>query len=152
MRVNIIAVGKIKENYFTDAIKEYSKRLQRFCDFKIIEVNEASVIENIEKKKEIEGEALLSNAKGFIVSLERQGKQMSSEKFAQVIDEKMSSGYNEISFIIGGSNGISEKVKKSSNLLLSFGEFTYPHQMFRVVLCEQIYRAFTILSNLPYHK
>ena len=152
MRVNIIAVGKIKENYFTDAIKEYSKRMQRFCDFKIIEVNEASVIENIEKKKEIEGEALLSNAKGFIVSLERQGKQMSSEKFAQVIDEKMSSGYNEISFIIGGSNGISEKVKKSSNLLLSFGEFTYPHQMFRVVLCEQIYRAFTILSNLPYHK
>ena len=110
------------------------------------------MIENIEKKKEIEGEALLSNAKGFIVSLERQGKQMSSEKFAQVIDEKMSSGYNEISFIIGGSNGISEKVKKSSNLLLSFGEFTYPHQMFRVVLCEQIYRAFTILSNLPYHK
>ena len=152
MKVNIVCVGKIKERFFTDAIAEYEKRLSRFCSFKIIEVDEASKIENLEKKSEIEGELLLAKATGVVVALDGRGKMLSSPEIADYIKKKEVNGASEMSFIIGGSNGLSPAVIKKADLVLSFGNITFPHQLFRVVLSEQIYRAFTILSGLPYHK
>lgn len=152
MKINIVCVGKIKEKYFTDAVAEYSKRLSRFAELKIIEVNEESKISSISKKCEIESENLLAKCSGIIVALDGAGKMLSSPEIASYIKTKTNSGSSEISFVIGGSNGLSEKLKSKADLVLSFGKITFPHQLFRVVLLEQIYRAFTILENLPYHK
>lgn len=152
MKINIISVGKIKEKYFTEAIDEYKKRLSRYCDFKIVEVDEASKIENISKKSELEGKLLLEKCSGVIVALDGKGKMLSSPEIADYIDRKKTQGMSEISFVIGGSNGLSDEVIRKADLVLSFGKVTYPHQLFRVILSEQIYRAFTILDNLPYHK
>lgn len=152
MKVNIVCVGKIKEKYFTDAIIEYSKRLSRFCVFNIIEVDEASKIENLEKKSEAEGRLILEKCSGVIVSLDSRGKMLESPEIAKFIETQQVSGCSEITFVIGGSNGLSNDVIKASKLVLSFGKITYPHQLFRVVLTEQIYRAFAIIAGLPYHK
>ncbi len=152
MKVNIVCVGKIKEKYFTDAIAEYSKRLSRFCSFNIIEVDEASKIENLDKKSEAEGKLILEKCSGVIVSLDLKGKMLESPEIAEFIKTNQVSGVSEISFVIGGSNGLSDAVLKASKLVLSFGKITYPHQLFRVVLAEQIYRAFAIIAGLPYHK
>lgn len=152
MKVNIVCVGKIKEKFFTDAIAEYEKRLSRFCNFKIFEVDEDSKETNLEKKSEIEGKRLLEKANGVIVSLDLRGKMLDSKEIAGFIEKNQVSGKSEISFIIGGSNGLSKEVLEKSSLILSFGKITFPHQLFRVVLTEQIYRAFTIIVGLPYHK
>jgi len=152
MKINIVAVGKIKEKFFTDGIVEYAKRLSKFCDFKIIEVNEATNYKNLTEKSEIEGELLLSKAKGYIIALDGKGKLLTSEDIAGLIKENMVSGISEISFIIGGSNGLSKKVLDNAKSVISFGKITFPHQLFRVVLTEQIYRAFTIINGMPYHK
>lgn len=152
MKVMIICVGKIKEKFFIDAIDEYKKRLTRFCDFKIIEVDEVSKQENLEKKNEIEGKLLIEKCSGKIVSLDSRGKMLSSPEIAEFIKQKKNNSVSEISFVIGGSNGLSKEVLDKSDLILSFGKITYPHQLFRVVLTEQIYRAFTIIDGLPYHK
>ena len=152
MKVNIVCVGKIKEKFFTDAILEYSKRLSRYCSFNIIEVDEASKISNLEKKSEAEGKLLLEKCSGVIVSLDSKGKMLSSEEIASYIEKKEVSGNSEISFVIGGSNGLSDAVIKASKQVVSFGNITFPHQLFRVVLTEQIYRAFAIIAGLPYHK
>lgn len=151
MKIYIIAVGKIKEKYFTDAIAEYSKRLSRFCELSIVEVPEKSTETNITKKTELESELLLNSCKGTIVLLDRLGKSYSSPSLAKLIDD-ISATSSTISFVIGGSNGVSQKLKNAANYLVSFGEITYPHQLFRVVLTEQIYRAFAINAGLPYHK
>ena len=152
MKVNIVCVGKIKEKFFTDAIAEYKKRLSRFCVFNIIEVDEASKIDNLEKKSEAEGNLLLAKCTGVVVALDAKGKMLSSPEIADYIKKKEVSGYSEMTFVIGGSNGLSPAVIKRADFVLSFGNITFPHQLFRVVLSEQIYRAFTILSGLPYHK
>ena len=152
MKVNIVAVGKIKEKFFTDAISEYAKRLSKFCDFNIIEVDESSNITNIELKKEKEGELLLSKAKGYIIALDGVGKLLSSEDLAELLKTNMTNGESEFSFVIGGSNGLSDLVKTKANKIVSFGKITFPHQLFRVVLSEQIYRAFTINNHINYHK
>lgn len=152
MKINIVCVGKIKEKFFIDAINEYKKRLSRFCSFNIFEVDEDSKQTNLEKKKELEGKKLLEKCSGVIVSLDIQGKMLSSEEIADFIKDKQVGGVSEISFVIGGSNGLSDEVLSKSALKLSFGKITFPHQLFRVVLTEQIYRAFTIISGLPYHK
>ena len=152
MKVNIVCVGKIKEKYFTDAIAEYSKRLSRFCSFNIIEVDEASKIDNLDKKSEAEGKLILEKCSGIIVSLDSRGKMLESPEIAEFIKINQVSGVSEITFVIGGSNGLSNDVIKASKLVLSFGKITYPHQLFRVVLAEQIYRAFAIIAGLPYHK
>lgn len=152
MKVNIVAVGKIKEKFFTDAIAEYAKRLSKFCDFNIIEVDESSNITNIELKKEKEGELLLSKAKGYIIALDGSGKLLSSEDLAELLKTNMTNGESEFSFVIGGSNGLSDLVKTKANKIVSFGKITFPHQLFRVVLSEQIYRAFTINNHINYHK
>lgn len=152
MKVNIVCVGKIKEKFFTDAILEYKKRLSRFCVFNIIEVDEETNQTNLEKKSEAEGELLLKKCSGVIVALDGKGKMLSSPEIADFIKQKQNAAQSEISFVIGGSNGLSKAVLQKANLVLSFGNITFPHQLFRVVLIEQIYRAFTILEGLPYHK
>ncbi len=152
MKVNIVCVGKIKEKFYTEAILEYQKRLSRFCNFKIIEVDEASKITNLEKKSESEGDLLISKCSGVIVALDGDGKLFSSNDIADYIKKKEVSGASEISFVIGGSNGLSKEVLQKAEIVISFGKITFPHQLFRVVLCEQVYRAFTIIAGLPYHK
>ncbi len=152
MKINIVCVGKIKEKFFTDAILEYSKRLSRFCTLNIIEVDEASKISNLDKKSEAEGKLLLEKCSGVIVALDGKGKELSSPALADFLKQVSLDGKSEISFVIGGSNGLSEEVLKKASLVLSFGKLTFPHQLFRVVLTEQIYRAFTINAGLPYHK
>ena len=152
MKINIVCVGKIKEKFFVEAINEYAKRLSRFCDLKIIEVEEESKMSNTDKKCEIESENLLEKCGGIIVALDSSGKLLSSPEIANFIKLKTNNGISEISFVIGGSNGLSQNLKSRADLVLSFGKITFPHQLFRVVLLEQIYRAFTILEGLPYHK
>lgn len=152
MKINIVCVGKIKEQFFTDAIKEYMKRISRFADLKIIEVDEASKLTNLEQKSKSEGEKLLQKCSGVIVALDGGGKFLSSTEIADFIHKKEVQGESIISFIIGGSNGLSKEVLERADLVVSFGKITFPHQLFRVVLIEQIYRALTIIEGLPYHK
>lgn len=158
MKVTIIGVGKIKERFYTDAIKEYTKRLGRFTDFEIIEIPDESIPENASEKekediKQREGKKILSRIKpqSYVISLCIEGKQLDSEELAERI-QSICMSTSRIVFIIGGSLGLSDEVKKSSQLRLSFGRMTLPHQLMRVVLTEQIYRAFMINSGSSYHK
>ena len=152
MKINIVAVGKIKEKYILEGITEYKKRLSRFCDFKIIEVNELSQEKSISKKIEEEGKKIIDKISGVIFTLDICGRELSSEELSQKIADVQLNNGSEITFVIGGSNGVSDEVKNKSKLLISFGRVTYPHQLFRLILTEQIYRAFTILEGMPYHK
>lgn len=152
MNINIICVGKIKENFFKQAIDEYSKRLSRFCSFKIVEVDEYPLNGNdIEKVKIEEGKRITARVKGVAVALDRKGRAVSSEQIAEFIGANAVAGNSEISFIIGGSYGLDKEVVKNCELF-SFGNVTYPHQLMRVILSEQIYRAFMINANCAYHK
>lgn len=152
MKINVVAVGKIKEKFLIEAIGEYKKRLARFVDVKEIEVDENTKETNLEKKSKIEGERLVSKCSGVIVALDMRGKMLTSPEIADFVKHKKNDGASEISFVIGGSNGLSKEVLNRADLVLSFGNITFPHQLFRVVLFEQIYRAISILENLPYHK
>ncbi|MDD6485147.1 MAG: 23S rRNA (pseudouridine(1915)-N(3))-methyltransferase RlmH [Clostridiales bacterium] len=158
MKITIIGVGKIKEKYFTAAIAEYAKRLSRFTSFEIIEVPDEKIPDNASKKeceqiKEREGEKILSKIKSgaYVTALCIEGSELSSEELAaRLLDIQMRA--SSLVFIIGGSLGLSDKVKSRADLRLSFGKMTLPHQLMRVVLCEQIYRAFKINANESYHK
>ena len=156
MNIKIIAVGKIKEAYLKDALKEYEKRLTPFCSFSIVEINAEQILDEslAEKYKETEADKILQNIKkdSFIITLEILGKSLSSEQFAQKIKEIGNSGINDITFIIGGANGLHEKVTNISNFKLSFSKMTFTHQMIRLLLTEQIYRAFKINNNEKYHR
>jgi 23S rRNA (pseudouridine1915-N3)-methyltransferase len=152
MKINIVAVGAVKEKYFAQAVGEYVKRISRFADVSVAEVSEANPGKSFEERKNIEGARLLEKCRGFIVALDGGGKQLKSRQLAEFIDNKAISGVSEISFIIGGSNGLSAQALQKADAVFSFGELTFPHQLFRVMLAEQIYRAFTILNNTPYHK
>lgn len=153
MNINIVCIGKIKESFYRDAIAEYSKRLTRFCKFNIIELNESKLVGNeIDKVKVLEGKSIISKLKGYIVILDLGGSMLSSEQIAVKIDDLASNGVSEITFVIGGSYGLSDEVKKVADFSLCFGKVTYPHQLMRVILTEQIYRAFMINSNSEYHK
>ena len=150
--IKIICVGKIKEKYYIDAIKEYQKRLQKYCKLEIIECNDYDLGE-IDKNKTCEKEEILKkiNDKDQIITMEIEGKMLSSVEFAQEI-EKISINHSNITFIIGGSYGIDDEIKKISNLKLSFSKLTFPHQLFRVILLEQLYRVYKINNNESYHK
>lgn len=152
LKINIVCVGSIKEKFYVDAIKEYSKRLSRFCLLSIIEVQEEAQEKSIEKKIDKESEKLLNASKGAIILLDREGKMLSSEGLAETFDKLSTSGVSEISMVIGGSNGVSDELKRKAKLIVSFGKITFPHQLFRVVLLEQVYRAFSINNGSPYHK
>lgn len=158
MNINIISVGKIKEKYFTAAIEEYSKRLSRFVKLTVTEVADEKIPDNASEKeceivKNKEGARILSklDESSFVVTLCIEGKEMSSESLAKKISD-ISMTSSSITFIIGGSLGLSDEVKNKSHLRLSFGQMTLPHQLMRVVLLEQIYRAFKINNNESYHK
>lgn len=159
MKINIIAVGKIKEKYIRDGIKEFEKRLSRYCKLNIIELRDERVPENLsEKEMELvkikEGKQILAKIpqNSYIISLEIRGKEISSEILSQKIEKLMISGASSITFIIGGSLGLSEEVIKTSNYRLSFSKMTFPHQLIRLILLEQIYRGFKIMKGEPYHK
>lgn len=152
MKINIVAVGKIKEKYITDGIQEYVKRLSGYVNINIIEIPEETSVLNIENKSEKEGIRLLEKAKGFLIGLDMKGLQLDSRELAKLIHSNMVNGISEMSFIIGGSNGLSSEVRNKCNILLSFGKMTFPHQLFRLILSEQIYRAYTIINGTPYHK
>lgn len=152
LKINVIAVGGIKEKFFVEAIKEYSKRLSKYCQLKIIEVDEESNQKSIDVKKQKESGRLIASSKGIMILLDREGELVSSEKMAEMIDKYQTQGNSELTFVIGGSNGVSEQLKQKANKSISFGKITFPHQLFRVVLLEQIYRAVCINSNTPYHK
>ena len=152
MKINLIAIGKIKEQYIVDGIKEYQKRISRFAEFNLVELPDAPQGKTPEEQADIEGKRLLEKAKGTIIILDGKGKTLSSEGLASYIDKKCTEGSGEFSFLIGGSHGHNTDTKSHADLLLSFGPMTFPHQLFRMMLTEQIYRALTINNNLPYHK
>ena len=158
MKITIACVGKIKEKYFTDAINEYAKRLSRYVTLDIAEVPDEKAPENMspaqmEQVKEIEGERLNKVIKdGYVVALAINGKKMTSEGFADFISDTMVKGASHITFVIGGSLGLSDKILKRADFKLSFSDMTFPHQLMRVVLLEQIYRANRIMKNEHYHK
>lgn len=158
MNITVICVGKIKEKFFTDAINEYLKRLSRFAKTEVIEVRDEKIPENASQKEcelvlEKEGDAIISKIpkNSFVVTMCIEGDQLSSEQLADKV-KYLSMEHSHITFIIGGSLGLAEKVKALSKLRLSFGKITLPHQLMRVVLLEQIYRSFKILANESYHK
>ena len=159
MNITIITVGKLKEKYLKQAIDEYSKRLTRYCKLNIIELNDEQTPDNASEKEELiikdkEGDKILSSIKDgmFVVALDLKGKNLTSEGFAKQIEQCGVTGNSNIAFVIGGSLGLSEKVLKRANFKLCFSKMTFPHQLFRVMLLEQVYRAFRIMKGEPYHK
>lgn len=159
-RINIICIGKIKEKYFTQAIDEYSKRLSAFCRLSIIELAEEKIRSNTPNSSEIgevveaEGKRILQKigASDYVIAMCIEGKMMSSEQLSKTLDSAALSGKSTVDFIIGGSYGLSASLKSRADLRLSMSRMTFPHQMARVILCEQIYRAFEISTNGKYHK
>lgn len=150
--IKIICVGKIKEKYLVDAIEEYKKRIEKFTKVEIIEVKDSSfddINKNIETERELIDKYI--DLKDYIITLEIEGKQYTSEEFAKNLDEIFITNSN-ITFVIGGSYGLSRSIKDKSNMHLSFSKMTFPHQLFRVLLLEQIYRAYKINNNESYHK
>lgn len=159
LNINIICVGKLKEKYWTQAVAEYEKRLRTFCKFKITEVDEEKISDNpnssqIETTLEKEGKRILKAVgKGAeVIALCIEGKQISSPQIAEIFNSVAVNGKSEIDFIIGGSWGLSDEVKRVAGIKLSMSKMTFPHQLARVMLCEQIYRGFQISSGGKYHK
>ena len=159
MKIKIVTVGKLKEKYLKDGIAEYTKRISRFTKLEMIELadektpDKASELEN-QKILETEGARILSKVgeRDFVVVLAIEGKTLSSEEFSKQLEQASIKGYSTLTFIIGGSLGLAPVVKNRANLSISFGRLTLPHQLMRLVLVEQIYRAFTIQQGSPYHK
>lgn len=156
IKVKIICVGKIKENYLNQGISEYLKRLSGYCNVEIIEVKDEKIVSNTseEKIKDIEGSRILEkiNDRDYLILLDLKGKELSSEEFAYKMDCLISEGIGNYCFVIGGSLGISELLRKRANFLFSFSRLTFTHQMIRLLLLEQIYRVFKINNNETYHK
>lgn len=156
MKINIVVVGDLKEKYLIDACKEYVKRISRFHSINIITIDEEKLPKmpsdaDISKCLVKEGARIEKVLKGYIVVLDVNGEQVDSVRFSKVIDNA-SLNYDTITFVIGGSYGLSEIIKNKANLRLGFSKMTFPHQLFRVMLLEQIYRASTISNNILYHK
>lgn len=158
LHINIVCVGKLKEQYLKDALNEYSKRLSKYCSLKIIEIPDEKVPETlneniINKIKNIESDNILSHIKSdsYTIALDLKGKQFSSEEFSSKIENIALNQNSTINFIIGGTLGLSDKLLKQSSELISFSKMTFPHQLIRIFLLEQLFRAFKILSNEKYH-
>jgi len=159
MNIKIIGVGKLKEKYFKQGIAEYAKRLSRFCKFEIVEVPDEKAPESLSQAQmddvmAKEGERILGKIKDreYVYALAILGKERSSEEFAAEIAQLTTYGHSDITFVIGGSLGLTPEVLKRANTQISFGRFTLPHQLMRLVLTEQVYRAFMINEGSPYHK
>lgn len=159
MQITILCVGKVKERFFTDAIQEYVKRMSRYAKVTIVEVTDektpeqASEAEQLAIKKK-EGERLLAKMKDnmYVVALDLQGKEYDSPRFSEHLSQCMLQGKSHIAFVIGGSLGIHSDVLNRADEKLCFSKFTFPHQLMRVILLEQLYRAYRIMNNEPYHK
>lgn len=159
MKITLLVVGKIKEKYFTGAIEEYVKRLSRYCKLEIIEVADektpdhaSEATETIIRKKEAERLLKYIPEQAYVVALAIEGKMLDSVELSQKIEQLGISGQSHIIFIIGGSIGLDLDILSRANYLLSFSKMTFPHQLMRVILLEQIYRAYRIINHEPYHK
>ncbi len=159
MKISIACVGKIKEKFYRDAVAEYEKRLSRYCKLEILEVADEKTPDGAgaaleEQIREKEGRRLLEKIRedAFVCSLEIEGKRLTSEGFAGWMEDLTVKGTSHIVFVIGGSLGLHESVRKRADMALSFSDMTFPHQLMRVILAEQIYRAFRIIQGAPYHK
>lgn len=155
MNISIVCVGKVKEKYIIEGINEFLKRMQSFAKMRIIELKEDGNDNNRNLSIEKEGEEILRTLEkigGYNVLLDIQGKNFSSEEMAEEIERLTVNGVSSINFIIGGSYGVSESVRRASKMKLSFSKMTFPHQLMRLILTEQIYRWFSILKNTKYHK
>lgn len=156
MNIKIIAVGKIKEDYVKSATNEYIKRLSPYFRVSVTEIPAEQILDESldEKYKETEGDKILAAIKpeAYVITLEIQGKILSSEDFAQKIKEISTDGINELVFVIGGANGLHKKVSDRADFKLSFSKMTFTHQLMRIILAEQIYRASKINANEPYHR
>lgn len=159
MNITIITVGKIKEKYLRDAIDEYRKRLSRYCKLDIVEIQDEKTPDNASLKeeqiiKDKEGEGILKALKdnSYVIALDLKGKMLSSEELSDFIKDLGINGESNIAFIIGGSLGLSEAVLNRANYKLCFSKMTFPHQLMRVILLEQVYRGFRIMKGEPYHK
>lgn len=159
MNIKIVTVGRVREKYMQEGIKEFSKRLSRYCSLDIVEVDDEKAPEKLsDKERDIvktkEGNKILSKIpqNAYAVSLVIEGKQLSSEGLSEKMEDLMVSGVNDICFIIGGSLGLSKEVINRSNYKLSFSKMTFPHQLMRLILLEQVYRGFKIMKGEPYHK
>ena len=159
-KVTILCTGKLKEKFYLDAVAEYVKRLSRFCKLEIIELPEEKIEEKnasdavVKKALDKEGKAILSNVRkgAVIVAMCIEGRQISSDELAQFLADRANSGAGDVAFVIGSSHGLSDEVKKAAALKFSMGRITMPHQLARLVLTEQIYRACTINAGMKYHK
>ena len=159
MKITVLCVGKVKEKFFTDAIKEYSKRLSRYCKLEIVEVADEKtpdgaselVVSQIKEKEAERMEKYLPDS-AYVIALAIEGKKLTSEKLAEKIDSLGISGTSHVVFLIGGSLGMSDRLLKRADYLLSFSDMTFPHQLMRVILLEQIYRSYRIIHGEPYHK
>jgi 23S rRNA (pseudouridine1915-N3)-methyltransferase len=159
LKISIIAVGKLKEEYWKEAVKEYSKRLSRYCQLTIDDVDEVKGSDNINEAEKMsilkgEGENILKKIKrdSFIIALDIKGAKLSSDQLSDKINELGIMGKSNITFVIGGSLGLSSEILDLANLKLSFSDMTFPHQMMKVILLEQIYRSYKIINNETYHK
>ena len=159
MNISIICVGKIKEAYYREALEEYVKRLSKYCKTDIIEVRDEQTKEGASDReesmiKDAEGARILDRIPNgaYVIATAIEGRRMTSEQFAATMDSLGVKGISRLVFIIGGSLGLSDEVKKRADMLLSFSDMTYPHQLMRVILAEQIYRAYRIIKGEPYHK
>ena len=159
MKITLITVGKIKEKYLKDAIAEYSKRLSRYCKLEIVEVadektpdNASATVEDAIRDKESERIRKYVKEDAYVITLEIAGKMLTSEEMAEKIEKLGVQGTSHIIFIIGGSIGLGKEILKRSDYALSFSKMTFPHQLMRVILLEQIYRSYRIINHEPYHK
>ena len=159
MKIRILTVGKCKEEFAKEGVKEYSKRLSKFAQIEIVEVDDEKTKENasineLNLVKDKEGEKLLAKIqdRDYVIALAINGKTYDSVEFSEHLTDLMNDGNSTIDFVIGGSVGLSDKVLNRANERLSFSDFTFPHQLMRVILLEQIFRAFKIAKNEPYHK
>lgn len=159
IQITVISVGKIKEKYFVSAIEEYDKRLKRYASMNLIELKDEAVPDNLSENErrivlEKEGQRIIEKIPhgSYVVALCVEGKQISSEELSEYINNSVLSGKSHITFIIGGSLGLSDEVKNRADFKLSFSKMTFPHRLMKVILMEQIYRAFTIIEGKTYHK
>ena len=151
MNIKIVCVGNLKEKFSRDEQDEYLKRLSAFCKMKVVELKEQNHLQNIALILEKEGEEILQNLDGFNILCDINAKLMTSEKFAEKLSSLMQTT-STITFVVGGSYGVSDKVRGACQEKISFSQMTFPHNLFRIMLLEQVYRAFTILNGKSYHK
>ena len=159
MKITVICVGKSNEKFYTDAVKEYAKRLSRYCKLDIIEVADEKTVENASENVDLmikrkEGDRILKNIPddSYVIAMAIEGKMMTSVELSEKINDLAISGRSSITFIIGGSLGLAPEVMARADYKLSFSKMTFPHMLFRVMLLEQIYRSFRIINHEPYHK